>query len=85
LEGNRRNIMAKDYTIKAEWFKINTGQLYVVKAISKTNSNLAVVKVEIPLAAGVDVEKALGSAITKESVETAAQQEAKRIADARPE
>ena len=77
--------MAKDYTIKAEWFKINTGQLYVVKAISKTNSNLAVVKVEIPLAAGVEIENALGSAITKESVETAAQQEAKRIADARPE
>ena len=77
--------MAKDYTIKAEWFKINTGQLYVVKAISKTNSNLAVVKVEIPLAAGVEIENALGSTITKESVETAAQQEAKRIADARPE
>ena len=77
--------MAKDYTIKAEWFKINTGQLYVVKAISKTNSNLAVGKVEIPLAVGADLEKALGSAITKESVETAAQQEAKRIADARPE
>ena len=76
--------MAKDYTIKAEWFKINTGQLYVVKAISKANSNLAVVKVEIPLAAGADFEKAFGSA-TKESVETAAQQEAKRIADARPE
>jgi translation elongation factor EF-G len=76
--------MAKDYTIKAEWFKINTGQLYVVKAISKTNSNLAVVKVEIPLAAGADFETAFGSA-TKESVETAAQQEAKRIADARPE
>ncbi len=42
--------MAQDYTIKGEWFKINTGQLYVLKAISKkTNSNLAVVKVEIPL------------------------------------
>ena len=77
--------MAKDYTIKAEWFKINTGQLYVVKAISKTNSNLAVVKVEIPLAVGVDFEKAFGSAMAKESVETAAQQEAKRIAHARPE
>ena len=77
--------MAKDYTIKAEWFKINTGQLYVVKAISKTNSNLAVVKVEIPLAVGVEIAQALGSAITRESVEAAAQQEAKRIADARPE
>jgi hypothetical protein len=40
--------------------------------------------VEIPLAVGADFEKAFGSA-TKESVETAAQQEAKRIADARPE
>jgi len=77
--------MAKDYTIKGEWFKINTGQLYVLKAISKTNSNLAVVKVEIPLAVGTDLAQALGAAVTKESVETFAQQEAKRIADARPE
>ena len=77
--------MAKDYTIKGEWFAIKTGQLYVVKAISKTNSNLAVVKVEIPLAVGTDFAQAFGSAMAKESVETAAQQEVKRIADARPE
>ena len=77
--------MAKDYTIKGEWFAIKTGQLYVVKAISKTNSNLAVVKVEIPLAVGIDFEQVFGSAMAKQSVENAAQQEAKRIADARPE
>ena len=75
--------MAKDYTVKGEWFAIKTGQLYVVKAHSKTTSILACVKVEIPLAVGSDFAQAFGSALAKESIESAAQQEVKRIADAR--
>lgn len=75
--------MAKDYTIKCEWFTIKTGQLCVVKAISKTNTNLAVVKVEVPLEVGRDFATAFGAGMAKESVEAAAQQEAKRVADAR--
>ena len=75
--------MAKEYTIKGEWFTIKTGQLYVVKAYSNTGSILACVKVEIPLATGSDFVQAFGSALAKESVESAAQQEVKRIADAR--
>lgn len=75
--------MAKDYTIKGEWFTIKTGQLYVVKAHSPTGSILACVKVEIPLAVGSDFVQAFGPAWAKESVESVAQQETKRVADAR--
>jgi len=77
--------MSKEFEIKGEWIKSESGRKYVAKAVTKTGQILAIVTVDVPIDVGVDFASYYGSEQLKTEIENAGQEQVRLIAEATPE
>lgn len=76
--------MATDFEIKGEWIGSESGQKYIAKAVGRTGRILAKATVDLPIDVGVDFVSFYGPKLAKETIEDAAREQVRLLADATP-